>query len=157
MYRLCPSAYMVSKAREDFPDPESPVRTTSSLRGISTEIFLRLCSFAPRILIYCFAMYRAPVFIEFLCCQYSIVRPTFQTFVRFCFSIFSSGSDGGQTVPIFKVPPPVRSSCPPTQRMTKKGIYGKIAGVHRFAKPAGSSGEGRPQQPRRQRWMRCGI
>ena len=32
--RLCPSAYMVSKASEDFPLPESPVKTTSSSRGM---------------------------------------------------------------------------------------------------------------------------
>src|SRR5205085_453156 len=42
---------MVSKAREDLPEPESPVNTTSWSRGISTSIFLRLCSRAPRIAI----------------------------------------------------------------------------------------------------------
>src|SRR4051812_41250806 len=39
---------MVSKARLDLPDPESPVTTTSLSRGISTSIFLRLCTRAPR-------------------------------------------------------------------------------------------------------------
>src|SRR5260370_36442404 len=39
---------MVSKAREDLPDPERPVMTVRVLRGISTLIFLRLCWRAPR-------------------------------------------------------------------------------------------------------------
>ena len=47
---------MVSKARDYFPDPERPVRTTSSFLGMSTDTFFRLCSLAPRILIYCFAI-----------------------------------------------------------------------------------------------------
>src|SRR5215467_1281388 len=38
---------MVSKASEDLPEPESPVMTTSLSRGISTSMFLRLCSRAP--------------------------------------------------------------------------------------------------------------
>src|SRR5687768_5513027 len=38
---------MVSKARLDLPDPESPVRTTSRSRGISSEMFFRLCTRAP--------------------------------------------------------------------------------------------------------------
>src|SRR5438477_9233620 len=38
---------MVSKARLDFPEPESPVTTISLLRGISTDMFLRLCTRAP--------------------------------------------------------------------------------------------------------------
>src|SRR5688572_4430151 len=38
---------MVSKAREDLPEPERPVITTSLSRGISTSTFLRLCSRAP--------------------------------------------------------------------------------------------------------------
>src|SRR5882762_3260043 len=40
---------MVSKAREDLPEPESPVMTVREFRGISTLIFLRLCWRAPRI------------------------------------------------------------------------------------------------------------
>src|SRR3979411_3091629 len=40
---------MVSKASEDFPEPDSPVNTTSWSRGISRSTFLRLCSRAPRI------------------------------------------------------------------------------------------------------------
>src|SRR5271156_6728577 len=38
---------MVSKASEDFPDPDSPVKTTSWSRGISTARFLRLWTLAP--------------------------------------------------------------------------------------------------------------
>src|SRR5579872_2185949 len=39
---------MVSKASEDFPDPESPVKTTSRSLGISRWTSFRLCSRAPR-------------------------------------------------------------------------------------------------------------
>src|SRR3989344_3249940 len=42
---------MVSNAREDLPEPESPVITVILLRGISTFIFFRLCIFAPLITI----------------------------------------------------------------------------------------------------------
>src|SRR5579871_12543 len=42
---------MVSKASEDLPEPESPVNTTSLSRGISTSMFFRLCSRAPRMVI----------------------------------------------------------------------------------------------------------
>src|SRR6185312_12464535 len=38
---------MVSKARDDLPEPESPVMTMSLSRGSSTSMFLRLCSRAP--------------------------------------------------------------------------------------------------------------
>src|SRR6476659_446928 len=38
---------MVSNARLDLPDPESPVTTISLSRGISRETFLRLCTRAP--------------------------------------------------------------------------------------------------------------
>src|SRR3989304_2162987 len=38
---------MVSKASEDLPEPESPVITTNLSRGISTEMFFRLCALAP--------------------------------------------------------------------------------------------------------------
>ena len=37
----------MSNARLDFPEPESPVTTISLSRGISTEMFLRLCTRAP--------------------------------------------------------------------------------------------------------------
>src|SRR6266496_3359289 len=49
---------MVSKAREDLPEPLKPVMTTSLSRGISSVRFLRLCSRAPPILIKSFAMDR---------------------------------------------------------------------------------------------------
>src|SRR5947208_9655027 len=39
---------MVSKAREDLPDPESPVKTMSASRGSSRFTSFRLCSLAPR-------------------------------------------------------------------------------------------------------------
>src|SRR5947209_9836941 len=39
---------MVSKARLLFPDPERPVITTSLSRGMTTSIFFRVCSRAPR-------------------------------------------------------------------------------------------------------------
>src|ERR1051326_582333 len=39
---------MVSKASDDFPEPERPVKTTSLSRGIERVTFLRLCSRAPR-------------------------------------------------------------------------------------------------------------
>src|SRR6202012_4690255 len=42
---------MVSKASEDLPEPDSPVNTTSLSRGISTSMFLRSCSRAPRMVI----------------------------------------------------------------------------------------------------------
>ena len=39
---------MVSKARLDLPDPETPVITTSFFLGRVTSMDLRLCSLAPR-------------------------------------------------------------------------------------------------------------
>src|ERR1700736_6287708 len=42
---------MVSKASDDLPEPDSPVKTTSLSRGISRSTFLRLCSRAPRTVI----------------------------------------------------------------------------------------------------------
>src|SRR5215208_4435683 len=38
---------MVSKAREDLPEPESPVITVKRSRGMSTLMFFRLCWRAP--------------------------------------------------------------------------------------------------------------
>src|SRR2546427_317046 len=43
---------MVSKASDDLPDPDRPVKTTSLSRGIDSVTFLRLCSRAPRIVIW---------------------------------------------------------------------------------------------------------
>src|ERR1700755_311136 len=42
---------MVSKARDDLPEPDRPVNTTSLSRGISRSTFFRLCSRAPRMVI----------------------------------------------------------------------------------------------------------
>ena len=53
-YLLCPSAYNVSNASDDFPEPDSPVITTSLSLGISIFMFFRLCSFAPFITILSF-------------------------------------------------------------------------------------------------------
>src|SRR6478609_9226340 len=39
---------MVPKAREDFPEPETPVKATIASRGTSTSMFRRLFSLAPR-------------------------------------------------------------------------------------------------------------
>ena len=47
MYFRCPSAKMVSKARELFPDPDTPVMTTRRSRVIDRSISRRLCSRAP--------------------------------------------------------------------------------------------------------------
>ena len=38
---------MVSKARDDFPEPDKPVKTISESLGSSRETSLRLCSRAP--------------------------------------------------------------------------------------------------------------
>src|SRR5690349_3630117 len=48
MKRRWPSAKMMSNASDDLPDPDTPVSTVSWRRGISSEMFLRLCSRAPR-------------------------------------------------------------------------------------------------------------
>ena len=42
---------MVSKAKELFPEPDTPVNTINSFLGISKETSFKLCSFAPLILI----------------------------------------------------------------------------------------------------------
>src|SRR5213080_414801 len=47
-YRRWPSAKIVSKARLDLPDPDSPVNTMREFLGRSSETSLRLCSRAPR-------------------------------------------------------------------------------------------------------------
>src|SRR5688500_12501324 len=59
---------MVSNARLDLPEPERPVTTMSRSRGISSEMFLRLCTRAPCTAIVvraeAFAPFRFPVFLE---------------------------------------------------------------------------------------------
>ena len=42
----------MSKANDDFPEPERPVITTSLFRGIATSMFFKLCCLAPFIMIY---------------------------------------------------------------------------------------------------------
>ena len=46
-YLLCPSAYSVSNASDDLPEPESPVITTNLFFGIVKSISFKLCSLAP--------------------------------------------------------------------------------------------------------------
>src|ERR1700686_1289914 len=46
---------MVSKAREDLPDPETPVTTVMALWGTSKSMFLRLWTRAPRTTIFSLA------------------------------------------------------------------------------------------------------
>src|SRR5690606_35177285 len=48
-YLRRPSAKIVSKASDDFPEPDSPVNTIIESRGSSRETFFKLCSRAPRI------------------------------------------------------------------------------------------------------------
>src|SRR5690606_34790487 len=49
---------MVSNASDDFPEPDSPVKTVRVLRGISRSMFLRLCCLAPRMTILSFIVWR---------------------------------------------------------------------------------------------------
>src|SRR6266852_5472765 len=49
MYRHCPSAKTVSKAREDLPEPETPVMTVTRSWGMARETFFRLFCLAPSI------------------------------------------------------------------------------------------------------------
>src|SRR5438445_4793679 len=50
---------MVSKASDDFPDPDSPVKTTNLSRGMVRSTSFRLCSRAPRITM--LAMFSLPL------------------------------------------------------------------------------------------------
>jgi len=58
----------VSMVREDFPEPDTPVTTTSLLRGISTETSLRLCTREPlmKILSAEFTVRDVPGFFSFI-------------------------------------------------------------------------------------------
>ena len=47
IYRLCPSAKIVSNAKEDLPLPLKPVNTTNLFLGIFRSTFFKLCSLAP--------------------------------------------------------------------------------------------------------------
>jgi hypothetical protein len=63
MYRLWPSAKIVSNAKEDFPEPEIPVKMIILFRGSSSETFFRLCSLAPLMMILsCIKKETAPAF-----------------------------------------------------------------------------------------------
>src|SRR5690554_7590940 len=54
---------MVSKAKEDFPEPLKPVKTINLFLGISKLIFLRLFSLAPLIIILSFDILFPPQFV----------------------------------------------------------------------------------------------
>src|SRR5512143_3114563 len=54
--RRCASIAMVSKTREDLPEPDTPVNTVIFLLGILTETFFRLFSRAPLISMYSASM-----------------------------------------------------------------------------------------------------
>src|SRR5688572_17810110 len=64
---------MVSKASDDFPEPDKPVITTSRCRGMSTSMFLRLWTRAPRTAIQSWAMDLLPGFSQ-----------GFETFILTC-------------------------------------------------------------------------
>ena len=51
-YLLWPSAKSVLKAKLLFPEPLNPVSTTSLFLGIETEMFFKLCTRAPLIMIW---------------------------------------------------------------------------------------------------------
>ena len=51
-YLRWPSAYSVSKAKEDLPEPLTPVTTINLLRGILMSMFFRLLTRAPLISMY---------------------------------------------------------------------------------------------------------
>ena len=50
----CPSAKMVSNAKDDLPEPETPVITVSSLWLIVKSMFFKLWTLAPFISIFVF-------------------------------------------------------------------------------------------------------
>jgi len=52
IYFLCPSANIVSNARDDFPEPETPEITTNSFLGIFNDTFFRLLTLAFLIIIF---------------------------------------------------------------------------------------------------------
>jgi len=56
-YLLWPSAYNVSNAKDDFPEPERPVTTTNLFLGISIFMFFKLCTFAPFTIILSFTLF----------------------------------------------------------------------------------------------------
>ena len=48
-YCRLPSAWSVSKASDDLPEPLTPVTTVRRLRGMRTSTLRRLCTLAPLI------------------------------------------------------------------------------------------------------------
>src|SRR6266545_274244 len=62
---------MVSNARLDLPEPESPVTTISRSRGISSEMFFRLCTRAP----FTAMVVRAAAFAAPRCCRLGAISP----------------------------------------------------------------------------------
>ena len=80
-YLLCHSAYKVSKAKEDLPEPESPVITTNLSLGISKSIFFKLCSFAPFIII-----------LSFIFCPLFLIKSIIKAvlFLSFSLKIFTA-------------------------------------------------------------------
>jgi len=54
-----PSMCSVSNAMVDFPEPDRPVKTTSLFLGIDKLTFFKLCSRAPRILMFWFMIDRS--------------------------------------------------------------------------------------------------
>src|SRR5436190_7908692 len=64
---------MVSKASDDLPEPDSPVKTTSLSRGISRSMFLRLCSRAPRVVV-------ARVFDPAVCWRFALITSSISAF-----------------------------------------------------------------------------
>src|ERR1051326_4020710 len=69
---------MVSKARDDLPEPESPVTTVRRSRGISTLTFFRLCWRAPRTVMRSIAIAKKLP----RALQYAILRPAETTIVN---------------------------------------------------------------------------
>ena len=53
-YLLCPSANIVSNARDDLPEPDKPLITIREFLGSSKSIFFKLCCLAPLIIILSF-------------------------------------------------------------------------------------------------------
>ena len=49
---------LVSKARDDFPEPDKPVIPTNLSLGIVTSIFFRLCCLAPLIVMLFFEVFK---------------------------------------------------------------------------------------------------
>jgi hypothetical protein len=64
--------------RDDLPEPETPVTTTSLFRGIFTVTFLRLCTLAPLMRIESFSSLVPSLFFSILrfVVEMAIIEPT---------------------------------------------------------------------------------